>query len=583
MTERLCVFSCGNFRDEIAAAIAAEGWSDVVCASFPARCGHPLLTWDALRPLLPAGCSEAVVLGRFCSHRLGDPPADWPPVRVLTLQQCFHLTAGDALVAEAVESGAYLLTPGWLRDWRARLGEMGFAPDGAGEFFQDCARELLLLDTGTDPDAQTRLAEFSAAVGLPARRVPVGLDLTRAWLFRAVAQWRLETERKLAFAQARQHARELADHVAAMDFLARLAKSLHENEAIAVIEELFLMLFAPQEWHYLRVENGIDLPDGAIPPDLLAQMRALQSDYAWTVSGCGFILRIARDGHALGIAAAEKLAFPEFRERYLNLALALADVCGLAIENARTHKKLVETEKMASLGYLVAGVAHEVNTPVGVGLAAASSLNERSAQIAAHFAERKMTHAELQTYLETCRSASGLIRSNLEKIGRLVDAFRQIAVAGRTPAKCRFHLRECLIDAIRGHEERLRERRLAVDVECDESLEIESLPSDWACIVDNLLNNSLAHGFKGRSGGRIDIAARTDAGHLTVDYRDDGQGMDGETLAHAFDPFFTTDLQHGMGLGLHLVYNLATQRLKGGVVCESRPGEGVHFRLEVPL
>jgi signal transduction histidine kinase len=582
MKNRLRFLVCGNFHDEIAAAIAAEGWSDVDCASFPTRCGHPPLTWEELRSLVPEDCSQAILLGRACLQGMGEPPPDWPPVRALTLQECFGLAAGDALVAEAIQCGAYLLTPGWLRDWRARLSEMGFAAEGAGEFFREFARELLLLDTGTDPEARTRLAELSAALELPARRLAVGLDHARAWLGREVARWRLEEAQSAARAQERRHARELADQAAAMDFLARLSKSVREAEAIAAIEELFLMLFAPQEWHYLRAENGVEIPEREIPPDLLRQMQGLQGDYAWTASGRGFLLRIARDGQTLGIVAAERLAFPEFRERYLDLARILAGVCGLAVANARAHKKLVETEKMASLGYLVAGVAHEINTPVGVGLVAASSLHERSLRIGARFAERKLTQAELQAYLETCNSATGLIRSNLEKIGRLTDAFRQIAVAGKTPAKCRFRLRECLDEAIHGLAERMAASGIEVHVDCDDTLEIESLPGDWACIFGNLLANSLTHGFKGRERGCIDIAVEASADRLTLDYRDDGIGMDAETLAHAFDPFFTTDLQRGMGLGLHLVYNLATSRLGGGIVCDSRPGKGAHFRLEVP-
>ena len=109
------------------------------------------------------------------------------------------------------------------------------------------------------------------------------------------------------------------------------------------------------------------------------------------------------------------------------------------------------------------------------------------------------------------------------------------------------------------------------------------MPGDWASIFINLISNSLKHGFKGQEHGRIEIRiARNDKNRLCVDYRDDGTGIQPEVLARIFDPFFTTDIQQGMGLGMHLVYNLVTHRMGGTIRCESAPGEGVHFHIEVP-
>jgi signal transduction histidine kinase len=583
MPSVLCFADCHNFQREVAAAIALEGWDDVATLAFPPFCGRPPLDWEALRPLLPEGCVQVVFLGRACLAGLEQPPPGWPSVRLLPQAQCFHLVAPASLVDQAIERGAYLLTPSWLENWRARLADLGFAADGAGEFFRDCARELVLLDTGLDPEAPRRLAELAAALDLPAVRLAVGLDHLRLLLARIVAEWRLEQAQRAARERDRDHARELADRAAAMDFLARLAQARQESEAVALIKDLFNMLFAPGELHYLRLENGVAAPSPDIPPGLREQMLGCAADHAWTASGRGFLLRIARGGQALGVVAVDQLAFPEFRERYLNLALALSGVLGLAIENARIHKRLVEAEKMASLGYLVAGVAHEINTPLGVGLAAASSLREQSLGIAERFAARRLSQSELDAYLDASGSATGLLLANLQRIGRIVDAFRQVAVAGDPPERRRFRLKDCLEDALRAMGERLAAGgRIEVSVHCDEGLEIESYPGDWAAIFLNLLSNSLSHGFKGRDRGRIDIAVASEADRLAVDYRDDGAGMAPETLERAFDPFFTTDLGAGMGLGLHLVYNLATQRLGGSIGCESQPGHGARFHLEVP-
>ena len=582
MSARLCILGCRNFREEVAAAIAEEGWSDVVAVAFPARCGRPPLAWEEMRALLPEGCTQLVVLGRACLANLGEVPAGFPPARLLPQQQCFHLVADTSLVADAITDGGYLLTPGWLADWRGHIADIGFPPEAAGDFFKDFASQLVLFDTGLDAATGPRLDDLSVAVGLPARRIAVGLDHIRNLLARVVLEWRLDGELMLRQDGERRHRRELADQVSAMDLLARLARTRKEDEAIAAIEEVFRMLFAPAVWHYLRVEGGQPKIDQAMSPALLAEVRQLHSPWAWTGSGQGFLLRIASGDKVLGLIAIDGLAFPEFRERYLNLAIAISGVCALAIDNARTRKRLAETEKMASLGILVAGVAHEINTPVGVGLAASSTLQEQSEGLAQRFAERRMTQSDLQTYLVAAREEAALIRSNLERIGRLTDAFRQVAVEGKLPESTRFRVRAAIEDVVASLGARMADGRVELELNCDEALEIDSIPGDWASIFTNLFTNSLQHGFRGRDHGRIDVEVALREGKLTVDYSDNGEGMAPETRNRVFDPFFTTDLQHGMGLGMHIVYNLVTQRFGGEIACDSEPGTGAHFHIEVP-
>jgi len=281
------------------------------------------------------------------------------------------------------------------------------------------------------------------------------------------------------------------------------------------------------------------------------------------------------------VVALERLAFPQYRERYLNLALSLAGICGLAIDNARNRRRLVEAEKMASLGVMVAGMAHEINTPVGVGRTAVSTLQQQAAELARRFAERRMTQSDLADYLETARVALPLVANSLERIGQLSDSFRQLAVDDGTLERQHFPLRACLDDVIKSLGERLPREGVKIELTCDAAVEIDSYPGDWATILINLISNSLKHGFKGRPG-TIRLCARREAGRLLIDYFDDGEGMSPEALARVFDPFFSTDLQHGMGLGMHLVYNLITHRLGGTIRCDSHPGQGAHFQLEIP-
>ncbi len=589
MTAKLCFLCCNNFRTEVAAGIAAEGWDDVSALGFPARCGRPPVNWDELRPLLPADCEQVVVMGRSCLNHLGATPADWPATRVVSMRQCFHIVAGETLVDEAISDGAYLITSAWLADWRGQVQAMGFAPDQVGEFFHDFARELVLLDTAIAPDAKRHLSELQAAIGLPVRRIPVGLDHVRAKLANLVLQWRLDSAQvaaqHTAQEQVRHHARELADHVAAMDMLLQLAKPGTESDAVAAIEDLFRMLFAPAALHYLRVENGISIPTASLPAAMNDALHQLGTDHVWTPDGQGFLLRINHGEETLGLIAVDRLAFPAYRERYLNLALAVTGVCGLAIANARNRKRLLEAEKMASLDFLVAGVAHEINTPLGVSLAAASTLQDRSSQLAEQFAAHRMTQSELSQYLDVASASTGLICQNLGRIGHLIEVFHQVAVEGKAQEKRAIRLRNCLNEVILSFGERLNAERISIQIECATDLEIDSVMGDWASIFTNLIGDSLKHGFKGRSCGVIDISMLRDTQRmrLMLDYRDDGVGLAPQTLARMFDPFNTTDLQHGMGLGMHLVYNIVTRRMDGMIQCHSTAGNGVHFHIEVPL
>jgi signal transduction histidine kinase len=274
----------------------------------------------------------------------------------------------------------------------------------------------------------------------------------------------------------------------------------------------------------------------------------------------------------------------DYAQAQIELAQVNLKLRATNIQLKEAQKKLVEAEKMAALGILVAGVAHEVNTPLGVGLAAASTLQDKSEQLAERFAASRMTHSDMAHYLDTARTSTGLINQNLERIGHLIESFRQVAVEGKSLPKRLFRLRDCLDEVIRSFGSRLPAERISVRIDCAPDLEIESVSSDWASIFTNLIDNSLKHGFNGRGQGNIDICVARDAKGkaLRVDYRDDGVGLTAAVQNRIFDPFFTTDLQRGFGLGMNLVYNLITHRMGGNIQIESSSGNGVHFRIEVP-
>ncbi len=250
----------------------------------------------------------------------------------------------------------------------------------------------------------------------------------------------------------------------------------------------------------------------------------------------------------------------------------------------RTQNHLVESEKMASLGGLVAGVAHEINTPVGVGLTASSHLEEKTEEFTERFQKGNIRRSELEKYLDIASEASSIILTNLNRAADLIRSFKQVAVdqSGEEHRKFNFkgYINELLI-SLRPKYKRTGHR---IIVNCREEIEIDSYPGVFSQIITNFIMNSLTHGFVDVNEGIIKIDVSTDKGHFFLTYSDNGNGMDEEALKKIFEPFFTTRRSHGgTGLGMHVVYNLVTQTLNGQIICHSEPGGGTTFFLQVPL
>jgi signal transduction histidine kinase len=249
----------------------------------------------------------------------------------------------------------------------------------------------------------------------------------------------------------------------------------------------------------------------------------------------------------------------------------------------RTQDHLVEARKMAALGQLVAGVAHEINTPVGICVTAASHLREKTEEIHERLASGELKKSQLTAYLETAEEAGCLLLSNLTRAADLIRSFKDVAADQTSETRRRIHLRQYLEAILFSLRPRLKRTPHAVIVDCPDDLEMESYPGAIAQVLTNLVINSLTHAFPNGTAGHIRISARAVDGDVEVRHEDDGMGIPEDHLERIFEPFFTTRLgSGGTGLGLHIVYNLVTRRLGGCVTCDSKPGRGTSFIIRVP-
>lgn len=240
-----------------------------------------------------------------------------------------------------------------------------------------------------------------------------------------------------------------------------------------------------------------------------------------------------------------------------------------------TMEQLVESEKLAALGGLVAGVAHEINTPVGNALTAISALSERLDDLS--------DGDDLGRTLNYARRCCMSVRDNLDRAGALIQSFREVAVDRSVEALREIDLRGYLERVLVSLEPQLQRAGIRLQLDVPHGLEFWTDPGTIAQIVTNLVMNALQHAFTPGAGGQISLTVRGTADEVTLEFADDGRGIRPEDHRRIFDPFFTTRRgQGGTGLGLHIVYNLVTARLRGAIHCDSAVGHGTRFTISLP-
>jgi len=250
----------------------------------------------------------------------------------------------------------------------------------------------------------------------------------------------------------------------------------------------------------------------------------------------------------------------------------------------QTQDQLVQSEKMASLGGLVAGVAHEINTPVGMGVTAISHLEMKLDNYATRYETGQLTRSDFESLLKSATETSRIVHQNLNRAANLIRSFKQVAVDQTSNELREFNLSEYLDEILQSLTPKLKKGGHQVSIDCPEDIVIFNHPGALSQVMTNLIMNSLIHGFSERDNGKINIKVSTHKSRgINLEYRDDGKGLAKANVAKIFDPFFTTARNKGgSGLGMHIVFNLVTQTLGGSIECDSKEGEGIHFSIKLP-
>ncbi|MCH2455010.1 MAG: ATP-binding protein [Idiomarina sp.] len=249
-----------------------------------------------------------------------------------------------------------------------------------------------------------------------------------------------------------------------------------------------------------------------------------------------------------------------------------------------TQQQLIESEKMASLGGLVAGITHDVNTPIGISVTAASYLREKLDSLDSALTNKELTQQQLQKFIEEGRESLSLLDNNLHRASDLISSFKQVAVDQASDAIRDINVKRYIEELIQSLQPHLKKSSHKIELNCADDLFIRCPAGALSQIFTNLILNSLRHAFDGIEQGTMIIDIELRDSELHVVYKDDGNGLSEDALTKLFNPFFTTKLNDGgSGLGTHIVRNLVTQTLQGDIDATSQPGEGLTYTFSFPV
>ncbi len=280
----------------------------------------------------------------------------------------------------------------------------------------------------------------------------------------------------------------------------------------------------------------------------------------------------------------QRASLAELEQQKAHVELAHGDLSSVLETLKQAQANLITSEKLASLGALVAGIAHELNTPIGNSLLTATALADMVNEFEKKYADGGIKRSALEAHMADTRLACGIMASSLSRAADLITSFKQVSVDQTSDKRRRFELGEVVRDTVATYAAQLRRANCRIDVDVAPMLVLDSYPGGIGQVLSNLINNALLHAFEGQPAPRMVISAREiEQGQVMLNFSDDGIGMTAKTLHQVFDPFFTTKMGHGgSGLGMNIVYNVVTGMLGGTIGIASTPGNGTSVTIIMP-
>ncbi len=577
---------CDNFKLEAEALQKADGINKFDIISFPSKCGNPQLSLEEVESLF-TNCeptSSIHLFGSCCIAHLSKDLDKFKGCTFHHFSQCFHMFCNNRYIDSLLQKGAYLVSPGWVANWQAHIEEWGFNRQYAQEFFEQAVDRLIFLDTEVSSDSHSQARNFAEFVKQPLDIFPIGLDYFELLVHKVSAQEEIQAKQS----ECSILNKRTSDYMMTLEILAGFSSFTKQDEIINAVIELFSMLFAPKKIQFFTLSQ--DKPEESsvlkdLNPDVEKFWKKLDDDgYAWIEpENSGFWILLRYEHMILGLIKVDDVAFPEYRRYYVNLALPIAQMCGLLVHNTNITQELKHANKMEALGVVAGGIAHDFNNflsaIIGFSDMAKNAIPESNP------ARRMITKV-----LDTGNLAKELIEKFLAISDHDTNTAEPVSLIS-------------LVDKVLGLLESTPFTK-TISFQRDIEMEAGTILADSTQVQQAIMNLCLNAMYAMKNnGGTLGIALRRIKGtdkklrnllspvqhqpkyYAELIVKDTGSGIDEAMLDKIFDPYFTTkkfSSEKGIGMGLAVV-NGIVKKHHGFINVDSKTGAGSSFYVYFPL
>jgi len=577
MDQKLCIYVCSSYHPEVASVIDSASYPDVVIKSYPYDCINPSLHKENFYQIVQGSKKDfvkTIVIGGSCIHSDRSTLGDNSALTFYELDYCMELIFNKESIRHFIEKRYYLVSNGWLSNYREQILNWGFDADTAKKFFSESSDKIMLLDTGISGEDLTQIKALSEYMGLPYEILPVGLSHCRHIIGSIIHQWREDNDRNKMSIQIAEISKKNADNSLVFEQMLRLVDLTDEKEIVRQIFILIEILFSPQNISYVPIING---NYGDII--LLHSDKPEDSEYQ---DSC-FTIEVLHQGVITGVFRISEVAFVEYISKYEPMKEVIGRMSGLAIANARKYKIISDNENQLKKNEIelkalndtkdkfFSIIAHDLRGPMGAFLGFSQILAEEY---------QSMTRDEIKDITVTMTESSNNLLRLLENL--LEWSRMQRGLIDFHPEH--FSLLSKIIETVGLITDPAKKKSIQISYNIPENLIIFADKHMFDAIIRNLVSNAIK--FTPR-GGKIDVSATvSNKSSVEIRIKDSGIGMPGELLSKLFiinenTSRSGTDGEPSTGLGLLLCKEFV-EKNGGTIWAESKVGVGSMFNFSIP-
>lgn len=334
---KLSVFICANYAPEFNSIVVKEGFGEVVVRPYPCMCANKSNKEETKRLLqhrFDDGDDGVILCSKHCDIINLIPEGS--SFKVVGSNYCFNHLANTSMIDYILAKGGYIIGLGWLNNWREYIGAMGFDQETARRFYQESFKELVFFDTGTDSDAPTKLEDLARFLELPYVVIPCEIDSLELLVKSIVSEWRLHKYSKENTRAVSEAQSQCAEYAAILDILGKVAACNSKREVVDRIKGIFISVMGAAEFKFYNKDSDIN-----VPVSVTSLMTNVDMKYLLSVEENTFYVVIAQKNKVHGVMEASGFIFPQYIDRYLNFAVAIAQICALTITNIERYEELV--------------------------------------------------------------------------------------------------------------------------------------------------------------------------------------------------------------------------------------------------